>query len=304
MAFSKKSKTILIVAGALLLSIVLDFFITKAVYDAVFPRYDGKNCTENYAHESASKVKFKSGEETLEGLLFDSPGDSLIVIAGGINSCMADIIPYAEAFFIESKDVFIFDMTGVCQSGGDSAVGFSMAVYDLDCALDYIEKSYDYEEIFLLGYSRGGYSVCCQLSEREDITAIAAVSSPNSAMEAAICPVYNKIGYIAYGNYPMLWFYQAMLFDCKTVSASTADIIEKSSVPALIVQGENDSTVPKDKWSLYSHKESVTRENAEFFLLSGDHSSLWYGDDNEGTNEELFSIILNFFERHESNGGE
>ena len=301
MTFSKKSKVLAIASGILLLSIVLDFFITKAIYDSVFPRYDGENCSTEYTHEGASGVEFKSGEETLSGLLYDSPGDSLIVIAGGINSCMADVIPYAEAFFLQEKDVFIFDMTGVCQSSGESSVGFSRVAYDLDCALDFISESYEYDKIFLLGYSRGGYSVCCQLSERTDITAIAAVSSPNSAMEATVFPVYEKIGFLAYGNYPMLWLYQSMLFDCSTVSASTADIIEKSSVPTLVIQGRDDSTVPADECSLFSHRDSVSRADAEFLLLSGDHTSVWYGDDNEGINEELFLILLEFFE---NNGGE
>lgn len=291
-------KALVITAAILVLHTAITFFITKIVYDAIFDRYDHSPSLppEHIAiTQMAEKVTFPSGENMLSGCFFDSPGDSLVVLVQGINSHMAD--HYPEIMHIvqqDQRDVFIFDMTGSCQSQGDSTGGFPQAVYDLDAALNYIDDAYDYEKIFLFGHSRGAYAACCVLSRRNDIDGVVAINGPNTAMEAVVGTAAAKVGWLAYGNYPMLWLYQTMLFGAEDVAMSAAESIANSPTPVLIIQAESDETIPPDSVSIYSHKKEIT--NAEFLLIPGGHSSVLYDASESAANPELMTAADTFFD--------
>ena len=292
----RRIRKVLSVTGIILvLHIAVSFVITKIVYDRIFDRYDP--VTPSVIPQTAEPVSFYSGENLLCGQFFDSPGDSLVVYVQGIHSNMESHYPLIQQM-VESqqRDVFIFDMTGSCSSEGDSAKGFPQAVYDLDAALDFIDTAYDYEEIFLFGHSRGAYAACCVLSRRNDIDGVVALNGPNSAMEAVAGTSAAKVGWIAYGNYPMLWLYQTILFGAKDVSISAAESIANSQTPVLIIQASQDETIPPDTISIYSHRGEIP--NAEFLLLPGDHSSILYGTDESTANPELLNNIDAFLDKY------
>ena len=294
-------KALAITAAILVIHTAITFLITKIIYDTIFDRYDHSHNLppeHNAIAQMAEKVTFPSGENMLSGCLFDSPGDSLVVLVQGIHSHMAD--HYPEIMHIvqqDQRDVFIFDMTGSCDSQGDSTGGFPQAVYDLDAALDYIGKSYHYEEIFLFGHSRGAYAACCILSRRNDIDGVVAINGPNTAMEAVVGTSAAKVGWLAYGNYPMLWLYQTMLFGAADVSLSAAESIAQSSTPVLIIQAESDETIPPDSVSIYSHKEEITSPNAQFLLIPGGHSSVLYDISEITANPQLMGAADTFFDQ-------
>lgn len=287
-----------ITATVLVLHSVLSLAITKLVYDAIFTRYDHEEAVpQMYAElaQTAEPVSFPSGENMLSGRFFDSSGDSLVVIVQGINSYMEAHYPLIQQMVQQDhRDVFIFDMTGSCNSQGDSAGGFPQAVYDLEAALDYIDTAYDYENIFLFGHSRGAYAACCILSRRNDIDGVVAVNGPDSAMEAVVGTAAAKVGWIAYGNYPYLWLYQTILFGAEDVGMSALESISGSDVPVLIIQAEQDETIPPDTISIYSHREEIP--NAEFVLLPGGHTSVLYDASEAAANPELMTAIDNFLD--------
>lgn len=220
-------------------------------------------------------VSFLSGENTLSGKLFDGPGDALVVIVQGLHSHAGNYAAIIEMLVQQHQlDVFIFDMTGSGDSQGKNAIGFSQAVYDLNEALDYIDSACSYDDVFLLGHSRGGYAACCVLPGREDIDGVVAINSPNSPMDAVMGSSVNTVGWIAYGNYPMLYLYQAMLFDFKTVSEKASDVISQTDVPVLIIQAQQDETVRWDQFSIYANKDEISSDNTQFLLIDGNHSSV------------------------------
>ena len=294
----KFRKALAITGIALLLHSAVSFVITKIVYDRIFDRYDHTPTAQQSQTEiaqTAETVTFPSGENMLFGRFFDSPGDSLVVVVQGINSYMESHYPLVEQIVKEQqRDVFIFDMTGSCNSEGDSTKGFPQAVYDLDAALSYIDTAYDYEDIFLFGHSRGAYAACCVLSRRNDIDGVVAVNGPNSTMETVAGTAAAKAGWIAYGNYPFLWLYQVMLFGAEDVGMSAAESIADSQVPVLIIQSSEDETIPPDTISIYSHKEEIP--NAEFLLLPGGHTSVLYETDQITANPELIDNVNRFWD--------
>lgn len=300
----EKRKKAKIVVSALaffcVLNILICFFITKTVYDSIFGRYDPdpKDIPEEYSQiwKKAEKTSFLSGENRISALLFDSEGESVVIIVQGINSVMSDHLFEIDSFLSDGRDVFIFDPTGAGESEGESAVGFSQTLFDLDCAVDHVESRYGYTEIFLFGHSRGGYSAIGILSERDDIQAAVSVSAPNSPMEAVIGGATEKIGPLAYGNYPILYAYQAMLFDRDTVSLSCSEVLSKTEVPVLVVHGEYDTTVSIDKFCAYSYIGEEYGENIEFRSFKKGHTDIL-------TDESLMDLADSFFDKAENTTG-
>lgn len=295
---SKRRKAAKIAAIILICHIALSFLTTKIIYDSIFGRYDAPDeaATASSLSDIMHPVSFPSGENMLSGKLFDGPGDSLVVIVQGIRSHAGNFACVIDRIVREDcRDVFIFDMTGSCESEGDSGIGFSQAIFDLHAALDYIDRAYDYDDIFLVGHSRGGYAACCVLPERTDIDGVVAINSPNSPMDAVMGGSVNTVGWLAYGNYPMLYLYQAMLFDFQTVSRSASDAIAQSNVPVLVIQAQQDETVRWDRFSIYAHKEDACDENVEFRLIDGGHSDVLYDKTGLDANRELWEQIEQFF---------
>lgn len=295
---TRLKKILAVTLAVLLLHTSVCFLVTKLVYDGIFSRYDyvPAALAPEFSQMQACQVQFPSGENLLSGRLFNSPGDGLVVIVQGLNSHMEYHYPTVLYFLEQAQlDVFIFDMTGSCNSQGNSTVGLYQAVTDLCCALDYIGSAYDYEDIFLFGHSRGAYAACCSLAQRQDVDGVVAVNGPNSAMEVVVGSAAARVGPLAYLNYPMLWLYQCLLFGQEAVELSAAEVIEGSDVPVLIIQARQDTVVPADSFSIYAHRQEISRENAEFLLLDGQHSTVLQGDCPTDPNLELMTAAAGFF---------
>lgn len=294
----RAKKIALFVAAILVINLILSFVITKLVYDSVFDRYvpqTAEDCLSDLT-DCREDTSFYSGDNLLKGQYLDSEGDSLVIVAHGINSAAAEIAPLAEKVFLLGYDVFVFDMTGSGESEGESAVGFCQSVLDLRAAIDHAEESFEYEKLFLLGHSRGGYGAVCVLeSHEEKIDGVIAVSAPNSAMDAIIAASVDKVGFLAYGNYPMLYIYQVMLFGSECVSLSCDKVIDDTSVPVMIIHGKDDGTIPADRFSAYSHKGSPRLDSAELLEIDGDHTSVL-------ESRELTAAIDSFFKDIEKGG--
>lgn len=297
-------KKVLITIIAILLSFsLISFIATKIVYDNIFDRCD-KSVYENEYNSSLSQNRqefiFKSGENNLKGYLYGKDnGGTLIIFATGFKADCSSYLPQIETLVSNGFGVFIFDPTGAFCSSGNSSIGFSQQLLDLKCALDFTEENsrFGFEELALLGHSRGGYSVCCALSFDYDISAVISVSGINSAMEGVVGSSVNYIGNIAYANYGFLWLYQSTVFENEILSLSAYEEISNSNVPVLIVHGAKDTTVPIDKFSIYSHKDKINSENASYYICtdenSNGHTDLLF--DSDGTsNDKLMKVITEF----------
>ncbi len=283
-----------IFAAALVSHCLISMVITKFIYDSVFPRYDAPVTARIPVQVAPVPVSFPSGDYQLSGRLYDSSRDSLIVYVQGINSQTDEHAPVIDSL-LSCADVFIFDPTGAGESEGDNAIGFSQTVLDLHAALDYIDGAYNYEDIFLFGHSRGGHAVCCVASQRQDVDAVVSVNAPNSAMDAVMVPTLNTVGPVGYANWPFLWLHQALIFGAETASLQADECLSQISVPVLIVQAEDDTTVPPE-YSVYGHRETIPSSNVMFLLIQGGHTSVLFSEDNTQANEELFTAVYNFFE--------
>jgi len=306
---SKKRIWMTIIIIFLIFSFV-NFGATKIIYDSFFPRY---NCTiSSYPTQleeminNRETVSFDSGENTLCGYLYKSSTsdkkDALIVLASGHNACSDCYLWQIKELSDCGWSVFAYDSTGCCNSEGKSSIGFSQELLDLTSALDYIENNnrFGYNNIALLGHSRGGYAVCCALKYNYDITAVISVSGINSAMEAVIGASYAHTGPLAYLNYGYLWLYQATLFDTDTLNVRANEVLKNTDTPVLVIHGADDKKVPTDKFSVYSYKDDFDSENIEYLLRfapdTSGHTDILFDKDSTANNS-LIQIIDTFLEK-------
>lgn len=302
---------------ALILCLSVFGVVTKVIYDAIFSRCDR---TERIPDELIGLVRsrewitfFNGGFFRLQGYRYVSPNATsatrggIVVVAPGFRSGADHYLWQIQSFVEYGWDVFSFDGTGCMESAGDSVIGFPQEIYDLDAALSYIEKTFDYRDIFLFGHSRGGYAACGMLPSRHRIAAVVSVSGLNSAMEAVAGTAKRRAGWIAYGNYPFLWLYQAMLFDIKTIGFQTYKAISESTVPVLIIQGTEDPIAPVNRMSIYAHRKQITSERVTYCVCDtpgqNGHTDLMFNREGKA-NMRLMERINAFYrnERNERNG--
>ena len=322
----KKSKKGLIIIIILCAVFLINFIITKLVYDSCFIFNIDTDQAYTYILNDFREVYFESGKNTLSAYLYDAKAlktgeetsskgsdktcknDALIVIAPGLNAQALDYRHQIKSFVDNGFSVFVFNPTGIAQSEGYSSVGFSQELIDLDCALDFIESkdNFGYNHIILFGHSVGGYAVSCVSAYGHTVDAVVSVSGINSAMEGVMEPSVKTIGYIAYADYPMLWLYQAILFGADNVNICANDVISSNDTPTMIIHGKGDERVSYEQYSIISHKDDIDNKNAEFLLWDNPqndgHVDILY--DNNGFNNELMDKINNFIKESLNQRGE
>jgi alpha-beta hydrolase superfamily lysophospholipase len=276
---------------------------TKLIYDRIFVRYD----TPAQIPQALSKMvqsrqecQFSSGANQLTGYYYptDETAHGLIVLVPGFHAGGDDYLQQICHLLSYGWSVFTFDTTGTGRSQGKSQVGFSQVIPDLEAALKYVENRsrFGYNELILMGHSRGAYAACCVLPQAQNVTAVVSISGVNSAMEAVMQMSKNAIGPVSYGNYGFLWLYQANLFGKETLNLQADDILSAEDVPVLVIHGTEDTQVPTDTCSIFSYKESIDSGNVEYLLCEGGHTALLY--DADGTaNDALMESIHNFLIR-------
>jgi len=284
----------------ILFFVVLSFVATKIVYDRVFAEkcvdYDCADIGYEYID-----IDLDTDKGVIYCRLYPGHRPAMVVIAPGFNADTRDYLLQTQSLLEHGFAVFIFDPLGSGNSSSDSGIGFPREIIDLDTVLKYIEtkSNFGYNNILLMGHSRGGYAVCSVMN-RYDITAAVTISGMNSSMDGIMSSSSDKIGNIAYINYPMLWLYQTMLFGNETANISASDEIEKASFPILIVQGNDDELYDTDNYSIYSHKDEIQSSFVEYCLCDtpgqNGHTNLLFDGDGE-VNIELMETIINFYDR-------
>lgn len=313
MASAKKSvfkRVLIIILAVLTVHCAGSMVATKLIYDSIFSRY-----TADVAEPAPALQDMVSGRETLfydydeltlAGYLYrcerEDARDALVVLAPGFHAGADDYLWQTKALLDRGWSVFAFDPSGSFESSGESYVGFPQEILDLNATLEYIEANhrFGYENIALLGHSRGGYAAGCVLNYGHDVDALVTVSGVNSAMEGIMAYSASAVGPLAYGNYGFLWLYQTMLFGSEVTNLSAYEQIMDSGVPTLVVHGTADEDFPLDKNSIISHREQICTPAVEYLTCDtpgqNGHTDLLF-DPQGGANEQLMTQISDFLER-------
>lgn len=303
----KVKRILIVIIAVILVFVTASMMVTKVIYDSIFTRYNCVSVPDGFDALLDARIekRFLSGKNMLCGYLYKSEKNdknALIVIAPGFNACADDYLYQISELLDCGWSVFAFNVTGSCTSQGKSSVGFPQEALDVEAALKYLNQNenFGYNDLVLMGHSRGGYAVCCALGYGYKISAVISVSGIDSAMDGVISAAKKYVGAFAYGNYGFLWCYQVALFGKKTVSLSAKEEIEKSDTPVLLIHGAEDKEVPLDEFSIISQvdktAQNVTCCVREFPDNSG-HTNLLF--DIDGTaNDEIIKMIDDFLQKN------
>lgn len=278
---------------------------TKIIYDSVFVRYDTPAQVPTSLSDMVQQrreCQFSSGENRLTGYYYGEAAPEnahgLVVFAPGFRAGGDDYLWQIRALLDYGWGVFTYDNTGTLRSEGENQIGFPQSVRDLEAALKYVENSgrFGYNELVLVGHSRGAYAACCVLAQTQDVKAVVSISGVNSAMEAIMQLSCQYAGPISYGNYGFLWLYQSMLFGSETLDLQAADVIGQQDVPVLVIHGTLDTQIPADSCAIIAYRDQLSPSQTEFLFCDGGHTDLLY--DTDGTaNDALMAQIHAFLLR-------
>lgn len=306
---SNAKRILVIIITVIVAFCVVSMAATKIIYDSLFVRYDTPAQIPQELSQMVQQrqlCQFPSGENLLTGYCYTPPEDAdkhgLIVLVPGFHAGGDDYLWQIHALLEYGWGVFTFDTTGTLRSEGESQVGFSQSVPDLEAALKYIEnqQQFGYNELVLMGHSRGAYAACCMLSRDWDIAAVVSVSGVNSAMDAIMQASSSKIGPISYGNYGFLWLYQAMLFGKDTLELQASESLSGKGVPALVIHGTKDTQMPVSTDSIIAYREEITSSQVEYLLLDAGHTDILFSGDgtaNDALMQEIHDFLLRATEK-------
>ena len=293
----RKRIRIIIIIGVIFL--VLSLAMTKVVYDSVFSRYDTPADIPQALTATVEKrqvCQFPSGDNLLAGYYYSTAQpeqvNGLVVFVPGFHAGGDDYLWQIQELLEFGWDVFTFDPTGTLRSQGESQVGFSQSVLDLEAALQYLRENqqFGHSKLVLMGHSRGAYAACCALSQQQNIAAVVSISGVNSAMDAIMQMSAQSMGFAAYGNYGFLWLYQASLFGSDTLNQNAAKILSDTTTPVLVIHGTRDSQIPADSHSIISHQDEIASSLVEYLLCDAGHTDILYDEDGTASDTLIQSI--------------
>ncbi|MHA1229123.1 MAG: alpha/beta hydrolase [Candidatus Helarchaeota archaeon] len=190
-------------------------------------------------------LKFESGENELEGVLFE-PGDKNNIISivlhphpqygGSMNNNVVDGV--CNVLSKNGLGAFKFNCSGVGNSGG-RLEGFERAFLDVKNAVKFLKK--DYENIGFIGYSWGSYAGLKALIDDNILKFLGGISPPVS-----------------------LWDYSFLTK-------------ESSKQPKVFVIGENDFFCDKNRFIQLFNQIKV--EKKAYKILPTDHFYVGYEEE-------------------------
>lgn len=294
-----------IIITVILIYCVVSMVATKIIYDSVFARYDTPASVPaalSAMVQQRRECQFTSGENTLTGYYYGAAvpenAHGLVVLVPGFHAGSDDYLWQIHDLVNYGWGVFIFDATGTLRSEGKNQVGFSQSIRDLEAALKYVENNecFGYNELVLIGHSRGAYAACCALTQTQNVSAVVSISGVNSAMDAIMQMSSRYVGPVSYANYGFLWLYQATLFGSDTLQLEAAEVIEQQDVPVLVIHGTRDTQIPVDAGSIIACREQLEDDQVEFLLCDAGHTDLMYDDD--GTANDALMAQIHAFLLH------
>ena len=312
MIASKKRIIKKIVKGFIMAAIIyvsLSMIATSIIYNIVFQRYTPEKTADIQPldvqiAQHIETYSYGCDDHNLKGFLYrrESEKNSLVVLSPGFKAEIAEYEGLINSLLCRKFDVFAFDATGHGKSGGDSSIGFPQIIKDLSATLEFIDSrknDFNYNNIFLLGHSRGGYAACCVMNDYDSVTAVVSVNGVDTAMDAIMAYSTDYLGDIAYGNYPFLALYQTVIFGNELADKSAVEEINSTKKPVFIIQSSKDEQIPIDNYSIYSKRKRIKNRYAKILLYEKEnyngHTTILLNEKKE-VNEDIVEIISEFFE--------
>lgn len=290
-----KGKTIKIMLISIIVLIVFfsigSMIFIKMTYERSFSRvdkpdrkYSGFLRYSDLDEYEQTEVEFKSGKNILKGYIYGGENNKgLVVISHGLGFGSESYLSETIYFVDKGWSVFAYDNTGTHESEGESTLGPSQSLLDLNNALTYIENNDNLKDlqVMLYGHSWGAYAVTAILDYNHDIAAVASIAGFNSPMELLKEQSDRLLGPFSPTQYPFIWLYQNMLFG-NTSRFTATEAINNSDTPVMIIHGDKDEVISYGGASIISHRDEISNPNVIYKTFSAEnhngHNNLFESD--------------------------
>ena len=282
--------------------------LVKLILYTVF----GKRCEGNpnlkyftaddFEELESKKMEFKSNKgQILRGFIYTNKNikeyKGIVVFVHGMGaghlSYTTEINTLAKAGFM----VISYDNTGTCTSEGKNLKGFFQSVIDLKYALRYIneDENLNKYKIVLIGHSWGAYAVCQELQYDPKVKAVVAMSGFNNSSQI-IC---DSIKDMTKKNFiflkPFITILNFITFGKASIQ-NTVDILKKTEIPVLILQGDSDTSVVMSN-SLVS-KDLDGNDNIKTIIYKDKNHNVYQTLESEKYVTDTFSEIRNIGKKY------
>jgi pimeloyl-ACP methyl ester carboxylesterase len=304
----KKRRKILIIVASVLVGSFLLFYVagnliaTPFVYKAIFKSpdpfdpaisaglVDYSNLESTYPRE---KFTFTSSEKRIQGYRYDNPSsEKIALVLPGIGSTADEYLAQDLYFYDHGYDVVTFDQYGVGQSEGDWLRGMAQEAIDLGNLLTYLSanEATKSQSVYLFGHSQGAYAACVALNDAyPSVKAVAAVSGFDSSEDTVIAFAKRYVGFLADISGPFVTGYQRQLFGGLS-TRKAHDGINKTAIPFLIAQGDDDETIPSETIAIYHYRDRIVNDKVSYYVgtgLEGGHETIMYSLEADAYRKEL-----------------
>ncbi|MCP3852558.1 MAG: alpha/beta fold hydrolase [Gammaproteobacteria bacterium] len=167
----------------------------------------------------------------------------LIVIMHGWGSNSELMLPIAQTFYQTGMNVVLLDSRCHGKSAGDTYSALPRFSEDIHHTIEHIKKNLSFNgKLILLGHSVGAGAVLYTASKRNDIAAVISISAFGS-------PHWLMTRYFKSFRLPKLMIkfllnYIQWIIGHYFSEIAPVNTIKKITIPALIVHGTHDTTVP------------------------------------------------------------
>jgi pimeloyl-ACP methyl ester carboxylesterase len=282
---ANSKKILLIIVVSFLVFSILAFLGIHIAYQKVFSRanyseYDAdkylvyKDISSKYPRKT---VTLNSGNNKLAGYIYGTGNSKgLIVISPGHRD-PNDVKLYEIMYFVDAGwNVLSYDYTGCYNSTGDSMVGYTQSVADLDAVLHYVEteKYFSKMQVMLFGHSLGAYASTAVLQYRHPVTAVVAASGFDDPTEQWEYSIERFTGIFGGLLNPYAKVYiDFRLGDKKELTAIKG--INSTNIPVLLISGTNDEFYGGES-KIFERRTLVTNPNCIFRLMTKKNHSGHY----------------------------
>ncbi len=251
---SKKILLIVVLSVVLVIPLVIFPVTSVAVYEGIFSaRYETAPwmtfSVSDFEGLQVERSDFWSDGVMLAGYAYAKEGQvphGVVVVAHGLGGGGHNFyMPFIDAFTEMGYLVFAYDARGNDRSGGD-VEGLPQALIDLDHALDHVGSLDAYRELpmMLFGHSWGGYAVGNVLNLHPEVKAAVIVAGFNESEDLLAHYGKEMAGKASLVMMPYLELYERLKFGGEYTDLTAIEGMEGSNASVMIVQSQNDATVP------------------------------------------------------------
>lgn len=234
-------------------------------YDTdMFLLYDDLD-TEKYPRQ---EISILSGKNTLAAYLYGIDSKQGLIIVSPGHRDPSDIKLYEITYFVDAGwMVLCYDYTGCYNSEGNSMVGYTQSVRDLEAVLNFVEADEKMTglPVMLFGHSLGGYASAAVLPFVHDVRAVIIASAFDTPKEQWLYSIERYTGIFHVPLLPFTKLFISMKYG-EDANLSAVMGINAVDIPVLVLSGTDDEYYGGES-QIYAKREQIQNPNCTFELM-------------------------------------